>query len=460
MKKDPYQDELKAIKHLQARSEAIQESHGDIAKSLDELKSKLDMALQGADTDGAEFQRLKAEHMKSMTQDGTLQQHELSAIYQEAKELYPGAIELHEILVKEDVLVISERIGAQVEAFNARYSLDAWDYVIATNCGLLAAMLDMFFVHPPVRSTKLKFDQPLDGFFNRTVQDAFNKLIPPELSEILSKSNKIYGPDASVWNDLIDAPNKVLNPVNHRLVSLSHDPILGFIVGVLDMMNNTCTVVDEGVIKVFNTTKPQVEGSVFELLGRMLGHLLSDVNAPSGSGNRGMGLPAPFMGLLRLFDGVKIGGSDFATQVEWLYINGYDFRHFVVTSVPMAIMEVVMRACYVAKQVKLHDAGFGESLLDTMPMNLNPRFRIMLAIAYGTSSAVNAGKIYITHNILNLNYASWMGFAWNGAHALKWALMDRSLALWSGIEESAIQDIETIVMDLEGMADRAAKLPT
>lgn len=74
-----------------------------------------------------------------------------------------------------------------------------------------------------------------------------------------------------------------------------------------------------------------------------------------------------------------MGSSNFGKQIEYMYVNGYDFRQFIVTSIPMSIMEVLMRVFYVAKQVSLGKGAFGETLLDTMPLRLNPRFRMMLA---------------------------------------------------------------------------------
>ena len=276
----------------------------------------------------------------------------------------------------------------------------------------------------------------------------------------LGKANLIGAADSKDSTDLIGASPKVLSAYNHRLRALSHDPILGFIFGVLDMMNGTCTVVIDGTIRCFPSTKGPTDGNVFQLLGRMFGHLLSDVNAPSGNGNRGMGLPAPFMGILRMFEGIPVGESNFGKQIEWMYLKGYDFRQFVVSSIPMAIMEVLLRAFYLIKQMKLYDAPFGESMLDTMPIKMNPRFRMILALSYGTSSAVNAGKMYVTKNILNANYASWMGLAWNGFHSLKWALLDRQLKLWSEIEAKEIEEIEDIVSHHDRMIVRASYLPT
>ncbi|MDF3680301.1 hypothetical protein P3S38_25215, partial [Enterobacter hormaechei] len=160
-----------------------------------------------------------------------------------------------------------------------------------------------------------------------------------------------------------------------------------------------------------------------------------------------------------MLEGIPVGSSNFGKQIEYMYVNGYDFRQFIVTSIPMSIMEVLMRVFYVAKQVSLGKGAFGETLLDTMPLRLNPRFRMMLALGYGTSSAVNAGKMYITGNILNANYASWMGLAWNGFHSLKWSLYQRHLKLWAGIEKAELERLQNNIDSIEALTIIAGNLP-
>lgn len=76
---------------------------------------------------------------------------------------------------------------------------------------------------------------------------------------------------------------------------------------------------------------------------------------PPATAIEGMGLPAPFMGLLRMLEGIPVGDSNFGKQIEWMYVNGYDFRQFAATSIPMLIMEVLLRVFYVGKQVVKYD---------------------------------------------------------------------------------------------------------
>lgn len=459
MKPENYQKELKAIKLLQKRSTKITQTHNEIRDDLSSIKAQL--STLGADdiSQTEEHAILKKYYIDAMSSTNVLEHIHLKRVFEEAELGFKGAIKINDILTPKELLEIEERISTYVSDFNKRYALDSWDYAIACTCGLFAAMLDILFVKAPLKPTA-DWNKKVNGIFNQWVQKAFNKALPPDLSDALSKANTIGAPDSSVVSDLIGAPVKALSPFNHRLRSLSHDPLLGFLFGVWDMMNGTCTIINDGQIKTFPSTKGTTEGNIFQLFGRMFGHLLSDVNAQSASGNRGMGLPAPFMGILRMFEGIPVGDSNFGRQIEYMYLKGYDFRQFITTSIPMTIMEVMIRAFYVIKQIKLNNASFGETVIDTIPTQLNPRFRIMLALAYGTSSAVNAGKIYITQNILNANYASWLGLAWNGVHALKWALYDKHMKLWCGIEDKEIKQLESIVDKIYQLESRAIHLPS
>ena len=393
-----------------------------------------------------------------MSQPTELPPANFETIYNEAEAQFPGKVRMNDILTPSDWAIVDKRVAVHVKDFNARYALDKWDYAIAGGCGLFAAMLDLLCVKAPAKPTT-GWTKKVDGVFNRGVQEAFNRLLPPEVSKELGRLNSIGGADASTIAQLFGAPPRALNPKNHRLRSLAHDPILGFLFGVLDMLDGKCTVVVDGHIKRYRTTAKPVEDGLFQLLGRMFGHLLSDVNAPSANGNRGMGVPAPFMGVLRMFDSIPTGGSDLGKQIEYMYVNGYDFRQFVVTSIPMLIMEVMMRVFYAVKQVKLAGSSLGEALIDTMPGMMNPRFRMMLAMGYGTAAAVNTGKVCITRNILNLNYAAWLGLTWNGFFAVKWALFERDLKLWKEFEHKELKELERVVNRMEGLVKRAQRLP-
>ncbi len=451
------QRNIKAIRHLQRRSDTIEGVHDDIDGDIRAIKEQLE-ELGDVDKSTPDFEKSKRSHLDAMSGHKELPDVDLEAIYKEAEAEFPGDANLDDMLTVNDWAVVDKRVAAHIKNFNARYALDGWDYAIAGGCGVFAAMLDLLLVRAPAKPTT-KWTEEVDGIFNRGVQEVFGRLVPPDVSEELGRLNKIGGADSSTVAKLLGAPPRTLNPQNHRLLSLSHDPILGFLFGVLDMRRGTCTVVVNGGLKIYPTTMKPMDGGLFPLLGRMFGHLLSDVNAPSANDNKGMGLPAPFMDVLRMLDSLPVGDSDLGKQIEYMYVKGYDFRHFVVTSIPILIMEVMMRAFYAVKQVKLTGSPLGEALIDTVPMKMNPRFRMMLAMAYGTVAAVNGGRVYITNDILNLNYAAWLGLTWNSFHALKWTLLDRSLKLWEEVEQEETEALERVADEIDGLVGRAGRLP-
>lgn len=453
-----YEEQIKSIKYIQNMAQDTENNHDEIDKRITKLKNMLSQ-IEGVEEIKAspEYKQRVQKNIEAMSVKTPLQYKSFDEIYREANKKIPGKVELSDILTAEDFAIADSRVNDYVSDFNKRYSLDAWDYAIAGSCGLFAAMLDLLCVRAPLKPTA-KYTDKVNGIFNRVVQDAFNKVLPPDVSKNLSDKYTIGGADSRTTWDLIGATGKIMNPTNHRLHALSHDPVLGVIFGVWDMLHGTCTVVTDNGIQSFPAKGGAVDGSIFNLIGRMFGHLLSDVNAPSGAGNRGMGLPAPFMGLLRMFN-IPVGSSTLGKQIEWMYVNGYDFRQFVTASIPMTIMEVLLRVFYVIKQTKQYSADFGETMLDTVPTRINPRFRMILALAYGTSSAVNAGKMYVTGNILNANYASWMGLAWNGFFALKWALLDKHLKLWEEVERKELERLEKMVGDMDKLIVQAELLP-
>ena len=210
----------------------------------------------------------------------------------------------------------------------------------------------------------------------------------------------------------------------------------------------------QDIMKRLNSDAPTMIEGLSALLGSGAG-TAGSLAALAGTGNRGMGLPAPFMGILRMFDNINIGDINIGKTVEYMYVKGYDFRQFVVTSIPVAIMEVLLRVFYIVKQMNVYNVNFQDAFVETIPLNLNPKFRMMLALSYGTFAGVNAGKVYVTKNILNANYAAWMGFAWNTFFALKWALLDKHLKLWGDLEKKQIAEIEDIIVKLDALQSRA-----
>jgi hypothetical protein len=84
---------------------------------------------------------------------------------------------------------------------------------------------------------------------------------------------------------------------------------------------------------------------------------------------------------------------------------GYDFRHFLASSVPVLIVEAVVRIAYFAKAL-----SEGKSLTEAVPLGNAPKLRTQLFTAHAVATAANAGKVYVTQNPLAVNWPQWLAF--------------------------------------------------
>lgn len=174
------------------------------------------------------------------------------------------------------------------------------------------------------------------------------------------------------------------------------------------------------VSQVMENYADRKESDKFAAIAKQINHLKSDVTTS-------MGLPAPLMGLFNLFQFGSIGEEEqtIADIVQGMYFEGYDFIHFCSLSVPMMLVEVIVRIGYSIKRIKE-----GHSVKESIPFSLNrekhPKLATMLFIGHSGATAANAGKIYFTKNPLAINYPQWVAFAKYSYIQLKWALIKKS----------------------------------
>jgi hypothetical protein len=206
------------------------------------------------------------------------------------------------------------------------------------------------------------------------------------------------------------------------MVSLGHDPILGFIFGVLDMLRGTMTTLDfkgKFVVQAMDVYNDRKAQGLFEAISKVFLHMLSDVNTPQG-------LPVPFMALFNKLQFGSIGKDELniSEMVKSMYGQGYDFRHFCAMSIPVMITEVIVRVSYFIKRLRE-----GHSFKDSIPFGGNrekkPKLGTMLFIAHSAATAINAGKVAFTNNPLNINYTQWLAFGVYSFKQLKWVLYNK-----------------------------------
>ena len=345
----------------------------------------------------------------------------------EANRKFPNEIQLSEIFTDSELSIQNNYINQLYSEFDAIHKLDIIDILIPTIAGILSGAVDCAlggFI-------KSSDGRNIPGSMSDYISSQFNKYLPKEKIKYLETIAKVPY-DALNYdnkgNVIVEHIVEGLSPVFHHLVSLGHDPILGFLYGVLDLMRGSNTTIDfngKFVVQFIDGFSDKKAQNLFESITKVFLHMISDVNGSSNAKNDGMGLPVPFMALFNGVEFGKVGSNDSISElVKSMYYQGYDFRHFCSMSIPVMISEVIVRVSYFVKRL-----SEGYSLSDSLPITLNhihkPKLGTMLFIAHSSSVAINTGKVIFTKEPLNINYAQWLAFARYTVKQIKWVLHDK-----------------------------------
>lgn len=280
------------------------------------------------------------------------------------------------------------------KSYRNRYGDIGWDrsdYLIVTLAGFVATLLDVFLVRIP-----------LDTNFLGEMQQGspMTKWLKENSEYIHERYLKRFEELAKVpYDDPINGAVPGLSPKLHRLMSPGHDPVLGFIFGVIDIMGGMGTFIDKhgDVIRIDKPVSP--EGLMTAFLKVFL-HLLSDVCTSAG-------VPPPFFTLLQLVKAKSpfvLGPS--GERVSWtnvaryMYGHGYDLRHFATMGIVPAAVEMIIRGWWLCRSFEDKDeAKLAKVKLTSM---------LLLGHTIATSgNLLKTGVIY-SMSPLALNWAEMM----------------------------------------------------
>lgn len=242
-----------------------------------------------------------------------------------------------------------KRNSQEIRMLNAEYNqlhhLDKYDIAISVAAGLLGAAVDVLLVGIPQKTP----DGLKGGTLANYVRDWFDKKFPEEEMEKLANSKVSKVPYDAQDNRNTTQYVDGLSAYYHRLLSLGHDPLLGLIFGVADILTGRMTTIDKTgkiVVQVMENYADRKETDVFAAIAKQIIHFKSDITTS-------MGLPAPMMALFNLLQFGKIGEYEqtIAEIVQGMYYEGYDFIHFCTLSIPVMIVEVVTRIGYAFKRI-------------------------------------------------------------------------------------------------------------
>ena len=336
----------------------------------------------------------------------------------EANQYITGKCDIRALFTEDELRQNEEAIRLLNRDFKQIYHMDKVDYAISILAGLVGSAVDILLVGIPKKTPDGLKAGPLSDF----VRDYFDKKYPEEEMQKLANSKISKVPFDAQDNRHTRIYVEGLSAYYHRLLQLGHDPVLGFIFGVSDILNGTMTTIDKNgkvVCQVMENYADRRESDTFLALAKQIIHFKSDITTS-------MGLPAPFMSLLNLLQFGKIGDYDqtIAEIVQGMYYEGYDFIHFCSMSVPVMLIEVITRMGYALKRI-----NEGHSVKDSIPVSLkretHPKLATMLFISHSLATAANAGKVYFSKNPMSINYPQWLAFAKYVYSQMKWVLLEK-----------------------------------
>ena len=308
----------------------------------------------------------------------------------------PATVSLDALLDPEEVARIQRRFQG---GFTISTHLDAYDIGAMVAAGLTAALVDFLIVRIPK---------------DHIYRDKFPQTGSPFTKWVHSLSVSDDNWLAQRFKVSYDKVNSVdiagLYPRSHRLQTLGHDPLVGLVVGTIDIMRGGMTAISKDGELVLLSGTGTAQYDPFIAFVWVIMHLFSD-------GFTEMGLPAPGWSLHQLF---RVGGfgpkeRTVAELARWMYRMGYDSRHFLTMATSVAAVEVVLRGYF---SIRRHldeeydgDMTHAGEAAGARRTGQHPHFQSMALGAHALAAAANAGKVAIyAGNPLAINYAQWLRF--------------------------------------------------
>ena len=325
---------------------------------------------------------------------------------------------IEDLFTEEELKANAAAIKAMNHDYNMIHHLDKYDVIISAAAAILGAVVDIVLVGIPQKGP----DGLEAGKLADYVRKKFDEKFSPEEMEKFANSKESKVPFDAQDNRNTGTYVEGLSAYYHRMLSLGHDPILGFVFGIYDIMHGTMTTIDKSghiVCQVMEVYSNRKETDIVSALLKQIIHFKSDITTS-------MGLPAPLMGLFNLCQFGSIGEEEqtVAEIVQGMYYEGFDFIHFCSQSMSVIVIELIVRLGYAIKRIKE-----GNKINDSIPISLNrskhPKLATMLFIGHTGATAVNAGKVYFTKNPMAINYPQWMAFAKYSYKQLRWAVIQK-----------------------------------
>lgn len=361
----------------------------------------------------------------------------------EAKAAIPEHLDFSTLLSQSEIDIVLQQYSSIGSELDWLSSLSRFDVGLAIATGIIAGVMDVLLVGIPAHPGFLGGKPSEGGWLSNIMKEQTGKLFSQDTIAELERAYRVsYDPSTSR-----NLQEKIagLGPRTHRFQSLGHDPLLGFIFGVRDILTGEFSAISkDGHLIVQQVADPFLQGDhlfvrIFGVLKTQFGHLASDVATPAG-------LPAPLMPLLLFLQFGKIGNQEYtiAEVARQMYRSGYDFRHFMANSIPVMITEVIIRAGYFVAAIQA-----GKTLAEAIPLDSSIKLRRQLMIAHTVATLINAGKVYITQNPLAISWAQILAFLRYLLPELAFLLYGKEATRSKMVQRKILEDYHTINSEVD-----------
>ena len=296
-------------------------------------------------------------------------------------------------------------------------NLTALDVIVSIAAGVIAAIVDIVFVGTPEVVKIYRGGENFDGsIFTAALRKIGNG------NDGLSKMLEWCCEKFKVPYD-ISVQKGVVDPNNHRLRSFGHDPFIGMLFAVVDIILGTATFIDaQGKLRVVVNNRDFPESEKYLALVYYFGHLISDICTPRG-------LPIPGFILTQFFSS---DGSDnsIAEIAEQMYRDGYDVRHLASMSVPVVVKNMITDIylrCFVNDEPVILETIAERQIRENRQMVYKYKLRLV-SDAVGCSG--NVLKFFIPPtmgNITALNISEWASLLKDTIINLKYQMRDKDI---------------------------------
>lgn len=306
---------------------------------------------------------------------------------------------------------------------------DKEDYLIAAFSGLVAGVMDIFFVGAPGQS-------PLGDFTDAQADQLVMKFAkmsgwkPKEgkensIASAIGFLERKFPVNYDHANTTAVGGAFRMGTKNHHYKSLAHSPdIVGLFFSILDQFQGKASFLSDGkLIRIDSDSQDltlygsNLPAKLFCGFCNWLGHIMSDMVGSSGGRGqmtgRRSGVPIPFMNLFQLcdFGELQVGKhrQTLATAMTQVFQEGYDARFGAAMAIPVLINELMIRTLWVIKKRFFEK----RSWRDCIPTDQHADLRMMLLVGYGAlclmdgaDAAIRSGGNALAF-ILRLNLVAW-----------------------------------------------------